>query len=76
MTTPEDALTVKPDGGERSDQDFVPVPLSAINALELCGVKTVVAIADPPRIETAGFTVIVSSLLTDTPRASVAVIVS
>ena len=76
MTIPESEVTVNPLGGERSDQDLVPVPLSAINAAELCGVKTVVAIAEPPRIETAGFTVIVSYLFTLTPRASVAVIVS
>ena len=67
---------MKPDGGARSDHDFVDVPSDATNALVLHAVLYVVIKDDPELIATSGLTVMDSTLITDTPRLSVAVNVS
>ena len=76
--TPVLELIVMPElvGAETMDQVFVPVPESAMNAVEESGVPEVVAIAEPPRIPTIGLTRMVYMVLPVTPRRSVAVIVS
>ena len=75
-TTPVELFTVNPAGGPRSDHVLVPVPRVATKAVVVSAVLTVVIKGDPPLITINGLTVIDSTLITETPKLSVAVKVS